>query len=258
MEKTVAPAKEPEVVVDDGTKEIQDPLVRFFKKSGKEFFWTVVAVLAIVYGYQRFQETRLESQRDSADIYYRVQREVSAVESAVTNLKAQQDKLGSAKDSEKKAIDEDIKKAETELTTAKARAQSAIESLSDARSPYREISKFYAGVLAYKVGDKAGATSSSGDGWRTLPPGSERMTAELSAYLAAKVKLDMPEQRATGLSELISLVKEGSYAAVPAAASLQIVAESQEEKELAAKEIEALGKRSPEQLDLLANLGKAQ
>jgi hypothetical protein len=257
MEKTVTPTKEPEVVVDDMTREIQDPLVRFFKKSGKEFFWTVVAVLAIVYGYQRFQETRLESQRDSADIYYRVQREVAAVESAVTNLKAQKDKLLAAKEPEKKSIDEDIKKAESEVTTAKARAQSAIESLSDARPPYREISKFYAGVLSYKLGDKAASMNAAGDGWRTLPDGPERITAELSAYLAAKVKLDMPEQRATGLAELVALVKEGAYAAVPAAASIQIVAETQEERDLAAKEIESLGKRRPEQLDLLTSLNKS-
>lgn len=254
MDKTANTAKEPEVLVDDGTKEIQDPLVRFFKRSGKEFFWTLIAILAIVYGYQRFQETRLESQRDSADIFYRVQREVAAAESAVANLKAQQEKFSAAKESERKSVEADVKKAETEVAASKGRAQSAIDSLSDARSPYREISKFYSAILAYKLGDKAASIGAARDSWRTMPDGAERITAELSAYLAAKVKLDMPEQRATGLSELVALVKDGNYAAVPAAASLQAVAESTEERELAAKEIDSLKKRRPEQIDVLANL----
>ncbi len=252
MEKTVAEAKEAEVVVDDNGREVQDPLVKFFKKSGKEFFWTVVAVLAIVYGYQRFQETRVQSQRDAADIYFRVQREVGALDTAASNVNAQRAKLAVSKESEKKAVEEDLAKAETELKTATQRAQGTIDSLSDARSPYSEIAKYYRGVLAYKAGDRRGVINSVGnEGWRTLPAGIERMTGELGAYLAAKVKLDMADQRATGMADLVALTKDGMYAAVAAAASLNMVAESSEERELARREIEALGKRNPEQLDLL-------
>lgn len=199
---------------------VEDPLVQWFEKHANKIFWFIIAVFAIFYLRDVYQDTQLTSRRESADTYAQVRSRFDDWTLALSSEKEEERKLA---DQKKSALEESIK------------------ALADTKEPYSSLAPLYTSLVALR----SNAT--------LVPPSTEgvknpltKITAELEALAIARAGLDKQEKHQESINLLKKLAQTSEFVAAPAASILADLATSDQEKAEAKKIIQDLIAARPE------------
>ncbi|MDC0357529.1 hypothetical protein OAO01_01840 [Oligoflexia bacterium] len=246
----------------------EDPVFKFLEKYWRPLLVIVLAVLAVSYVKQTFEDTYVTSMRRAADVYLNMQTEYTTflaaqkeIKGVVQDQKLKQDKVreeGAAPDDP--ALDaEDAKPSKhEELLERKERSLTKLKeyfkALEVEREPYRSIAKIYDGLVASASGDFTRAkVQLETFKWREFSGSNstEGFFAELAAITLARVLLDDEKARAEGKALLTELAQQAQHVNVSASLTLARITESPEEQKQVIAILESLSKNNPEQSELL-------
>lgn len=212
----------------------EDPFVRFVHQHWRQLIVALIAVAAVTYAVQAFEETRVESLQRAADLFSRAQSEFDRY---VTLLQSSESTATTA-DADGAATDDGAPNLRvTQVEEARARLEQVLASLADAREPYGALAPVYRALLGL-VGEAQVATG----GERVEDP----FLRELERFVRARAALDNPATAAEGRQMLEELVQRGEVTAPAAIMILERTAQNEEERSQVRALRVALERRLPE------------
>ena len=220
---------------------VEDPLFRFLKNWWRQLLVIGLAIAAGWYVLHSFQETHIAAMKSSADTFRKVR-------SAYDELRAFD--LQKLQITEPKAltdINQKMNAKELELV-------STIDSLSDAKEPYRSFAQLYRALLKGRSGDIEGMKQlMPPDAWKNAatPESPERLVGELAAVAEARLLIDTPQNAEQGKAILKDLVVNGRFVNMSVVKTLSALAQSSSEKEELVTLLEQLRAKRPEQVALI-------
>jgi hypothetical protein len=182
---------------------------------------------------------------------------VTKEESLVT-LRAEE--AAQADAGEKAKITAKIDTTSKEVDQLKDKVTLMVESL-DSAAPFNTLKELYRGLLAARLKnyDKTRDALANAT-WEQVgePESSERFMAEILSFGLARALIDSDAHRALAREQLVKLAERGSFAAVPSAKTLLMIAASEPEKAQAQQLADALRAKYPSQQRFLTNLGDSE
>lgn len=240
----------------------EDPLLRFFAKHGKSILIGIGVVLALLYGFNRFQETQRDSIQRASDQLLNANRELQNVirlerELALLALKPEPE-TKAAEGEGKDAPKSEREKLSQELGEAQARLSGSLSGLRDERPPFSEIAEVYRMVAEMAKKDAVGLSTLPVEltsRWQSEQgSGSTRILSEVSALVSARAKLDSEADRAAAVVELNNMVDNGTYVGVAALATLATIASDEAAQQQVQEKLAAMLAAHPEQRELLERI----
>lgn len=238
-----------------------DPFARWVVKHWRTIVVTLVALAAGILGYDRFTTVALEKRSAATAVLNSVQEsyhQLVTKEESLLTLRAEE---AAQKDATEKAkIATKIETASKEIDQLKDKVTLMVESL-DSSAPYSTLKDLYRGLLAARAKDyEKTKTALQNNAWEQVgkPDSSERFMAELLAFGLSRALIDSDAHRDFARDQLVRLAERGSFAAVPAANTLMMIAVTEPEKAQARQLAETLRTKYPSQQRFLTNLGDSE
>ena len=238
-----------------------DPFARWVVKHWRTIVVVLLTIGASMLGYNRFTTVALEKRSAATAVLSSVQEsyhQLVTKEEALLTLRAEE--AAQADAAEKAKITAKIDTTSKEVDQLKDKVTLMVESL-DSSAPFNTLKELYRGLLAARLKNydktrEALANSS----WEQVgkPESSERFMAELLSFGLARALIDSDAHRAFAREQLVKIAERGSFAAVPAANTLGMIAVSEPEKAQAQQLAEALRAKYPSQQRFLTNLGDSE
>ncbi|MCI5066598.1 hypothetical protein MRY87_12820 [bacterium] len=261
----------------------EDPLARFFRDQWRPLLIGAALIALVFYGRALFEETRFESLRRSADILLDLQTQVAELEQSLPALKAEAEQEASSSatapdagtsdaggsEDGSSSSEESGGEAEGGVSTPQrdsfrqgvSRAQELTRALAQERSPYRELSRFYARVISLLEAKMRTVSGEDASESLSVAPseggeigeGELGLLDELQEFQRGLLLVSSSETFSEGVSVLKSTVAQGSYAGSAALAVLYEL--SQGSAALEVSEVQQLAEgyleRNPEQSGLV-------
>jgi hypothetical protein len=212
-------------------------------------------------GYHRFTTVALEKRSTSTAVLNSVQesyQQLVTKEEALLSLRAEEATQTDA--AAKARVVASIEATSREVDQLKDKVTLMVESL-DSSAPFDTLKELYRGLLAARLKnyDKT-QTILANVSWEQVgkPESSERFMAELLAFGLARALIDSDGHRDFARAQLVSLAEKGSFAAVPAANTLMLIAVSEAEKTQAQQLATTLRSKYPSQQRFLTNSGDSE
>ena len=238
-----------------------DPFARWVVKHWRTIAVVLVAIGASMVGYNRFATVALEKRSAATAALNSVQEsyhQLVTKEESLLTLRAEE--AAQADAAEKAKITAKIETTSKEVDQLKDKVTLMVESL-DSSAPFDTLKKLYRGLLAARLRnyDKTREALANAS-WEQVgkPESSERFMAELLAFGLARALIDSDAHRTFAREHLVKLAERGSFAAVPAANTLGMIAVTEPEKAQAQQLAEALRAKYPSQQRFLTNLGDSE
>ncbi len=238
-----------------------DPFARWVIKHWRTIAVALVAVAASMLGYHRFTTVALEKRSTSTAVLNSVQesyQQLVTKEEALLSLRAEEATQTDA--AAKARVIASIEATSREVDQLKDKVTLMVESL-DSSAPFDTLKELYRGLLAARLKnyDKT-QTILANVSWEQVgkPESSERFMAELLAFGLARALIDSDGHRDFARAQLVSLAEKGSFAAVPAANTLMLIAVSEAEKTQAQQLATTLRSKYPSQQRFLTNSGDSE
>jgi hypothetical protein len=226
---------------------------------------TIVVVLAAIgasmLGYNRFTSVALEKRSSATALLNAVQEsyhQLVTKEESLLTLRAEE--AAQTDSGEKAKITAKIASTSKEVDQLKDKVTLMIDSL-DSSAPFNTLKELYRGLLAARMKDYAKTQSALESArWEQAgkPESSERFMAELLAFGLARALIDSDAHREFARAQLVRLAEQGSFAAVPAATTLRMIATSDSERAQAQQLADTLRSKYPSQQRFLTNLGDSE
>jgi len=245
----------------------EDPLFKFLQKWWKNMLVIGLAVFAIVYGKQVFQDTYEASMRRAAGVYGNMrqeylqyvdlQQQVAALQ-ATTDEESKSTEKTNSEDTgaEESESAKKLKELTQQLQDSSTRLGGYLNALRSEREPYSIFASLYSGLLAIHRKDIATARKELAQfDWRsiTAEDGSERFYAELASSSLSRALLDQETTVSEGIAILAQLAQDGMYFHVSSALTLASIASTEEEKEQARLVLQDISEKHPEQAELVSD-----
>lgn len=238
-----------------------DPFARWVVKHWRTIVVVLLTIGASMLGYNRFTTVALEKRSAATAVLSSVQEsyhQLVTKEEALLTLRAEE--AAQADAAEKAKITAKIDTTSKEVDQLKDKVTLMVESL-DSSAPFNTLKELYRGLLAARLKnyDKT-RDALANSSWEQVgkPESSERFMAELLSFGLARALIDSDAHRAFAREQLVKLAERGSFAAVPAANTLVMIAVSEPEKAQAQQLAEALRAKYPSQQRFLTNLGDSE
>ena len=238
-----------------------DPFARWVVKHWRTIVVVLLALGASMLGYNRFTTVALEKRSAATAVLSSVQEsyhQLVTKEEVLVTLRAEEAVQADA--AEKAKITAKIDTTSKEVDQLKDKVTLMVESL-DSSAPFNTLKELYRGLLAARLKnyDKT-RDALANSSWEQIgkPESSERFMAELLSFGLARALIDSDAHRALAREQLVKLAERGSFAAVPAANTLVMIAVSEPEKAQAQQLAEALRVKYPSQQRFLTNLGDSE
>ena len=235
-----------------------DPFARWVVKHWRTIVVVLLTIGASMLGYNRFTTVALEKRSAATAVLNSVQEsyhQLVTKEEALITLRSEE--AAQIDVAEKAKIAAKIDATSKEVDQLKDRVTLMVESL-DSSAPFNTLKELYRGLLAARLKnyDKTRDPLANAS-WDQVgkPESSERFMAELLAFGLARALIDSDAHRAFAREQLVKIAERGSFAAVPAANTLVMIAVSEPEKAQAQQLAEALRAKYPSQQRFLSNLG---
>jgi hypothetical protein len=238
-----------------------DPFARWVVQHWRTIVVVLLAIGASMLGYNRFTTVAVEKRSAATAVLNSVQESyhqlVTKEESLVT-LRAEE--AAQADAGEKAKITAKIDTTSKEVDQLKDKVTLMVESL-DSAAPFNTLKELYRGLLAARLKnyDKTRDALANAT-WEQVgePESSERFMAEILSFGLARALIDSDAHRALAREQLVKLAERGSFAAVPSAKTLLMIAASEPEKAQAQQLADALRAKYPSQQRFLTNLGDSE
>lgn len=234
-----------------------DPFARWVVKNWRSLVAVLLAVGAVMLGYDRFTTVALEKRSSATATLNAVQEsyhQLLTKEESLVTLRA--DEAAQTDAAEKAKITEKIGVTTREIDQLKDKVTLMVESI-DSAAPFGTLKELYQGLLAARL-KKYDKTQSvlAATTWETVgkPESTERFMAELLAFGLARSLIDSDAHREFARGQLALIAERGSFAAVPAATTLTMIAVSDAEKTQAQDLVTKLRAKYPSQQRFLSNL----
>lgn len=263
----------------------EDPLMKFVQRRWREIAFLLLAVFAVLYGKNVFEETRRESRSRSADLLLNLQSQVEQLRVGIEELKKKEQEANKSSDgaSDKKGESQEAtvkesgkEKQEEEVQALRKRLEQNIDSafelnraLAQERAPYSELPELYTQLLSSyraiikkeKGQEDSGISSSKLReilSAKALEQGG--LLAELKIFQGALVLLEKEGASSEVVGILRDLVAQGNITGVPALLALSALVESSGSSEspetaMSSEELKGLAasyiERNPEQAAML-------
>ena len=238
-----------------------DPFARWVVKHWRTLAVVLLAIGASMLGYNRFTTVALEKRSAATAVLNSVQEnyhQLVTKEEALVTLRAEEAAQTDA--AEKAKISAKVETTSKEVDQLKDKVTLMVESL-DSSAPFSTLKDLYRGLLAARLKnyDKTRDALASAS-WEQVgkPDSSERFMAELLSFGLARALIDSDAHLPFAREQLIKLAEHGSFAAVPAANTLVMIAVSEPEKAQARQLAEGLRAKYPSQQRFLTNLGDSE
>ncbi len=238
-----------------------DPFARWVVKHWRTIVVVLLAVAAIMIGYNRFTTVALEKRSAATAVLNSVQESYHQLVTKEESLIALRDEEAAQTDAAERAkIAATIEATSKEIDQLKDRVTLMVESL-DPSPPFSTLRELYRGLLAARLKnyDKTQSVLATVS-WSQVgkPESSERLMAELLAFGLARALIDSEAHRDFARGHLVRIAEQGQFAAVPAANALMMIAVSEPERAQAQQLAEALRARYPSQQRFLTSLGDSE
>ena len=227
-----------------------DPFARWVIRHWRTIIGILVAIAAGMLGYQRFTSVALEKRSAATAVLNSVQENYSQLlkkdESLVT-LRA--DEVAATDTAEKEKLKKEIETTTREVDQLRDKVALMVDSM-DASVPYGHLKNLYKGLLAARLKDYDKTQGILAlQSWEQIgkPDSSERFIAELLTYGLARSLIDSDAHREFARTQLVGLAERGSFAAVQAASTLVLIAQSDAEKTQAQELVAKLRVKFPSQ-----------
>jgi len=234
-----------------------DPFARWVVKNWRSLVAVLLAVAAVMLGYDRFTTVALEKRSSATATLNSVQEsyhQLLTKEESLVTLRA--DEAAQTDAAEKAKITAKIEATSREIDQLKDKVTLMVESL-DSSAPFGTLKELYQGLLAARLKnyDKTQSVLAATQ-WEAVgkPESSERFMAELLAFGLARSLIDSDAHREFARGQLVIIAERGSFAAVPAATTLTMIAVSDAEKTQAQELVTKLRAKYPSQQRFLSNL----
>jgi hypothetical protein len=234
-----------------------DPFARWVVKNWRSLVAVLFAVAAVMLGYDRFTTVALEKRSSATATLNAVQEsyhQLLTKEESLVTLRA--DEAAQTDAAEKAKITDKIGATTREIDQLKDKVTLMVESL-DSSATFGTLKELYQGLLAARLKnyDKTQSVLAATK-WETVgkPDSSERFMAELLAFGLARSLIDSDAHREFARGQLAIIAERGSFAAVPAATTLTMIAVSDAERTQAQDLVTKLRAKYPSQQRFLSNL----
>lgn len=227
-----------------------DPFARWVIRHWRTIVGILVAIAAGMLGYHRFTSVALEKRAAATAVLNSVQENYSQLlkkDEALVSLKG--DEAAATDPAEKEKIKKEIESTTREVDQLRDKVTLMVDSL-DASSPYGQLKNLYKGLLASRVKDYDKTQGILAlQSWEQIgkPDSSERFIAELLTYGLARSLIDSDTHREFARTQLAGLAERGSFAAVQAASTLSLIAQTDAEKAQAQELVAKLRVKFPSQ-----------
>jgi len=238
-----------------------DPFARWVVANWRAIVVGLLAIGATMLGYNRFTTVAIEKRSAATAVLNSVQEsyhQLLTKDESLVTLKAEE--LAVADAAEKTKISGKIAATTKEVDQLKDKVTLMVESL-DSSPPFSTLKELYRGLLAARLKDydktkNVLATVS----WQQIgkPESSERFMGELLAFGLARALIDSDVHRDFARGHLVRIAEQGTFAAVPAANALEMIAVTDSEKTQARQISEALRSKYPSQQRFLTGLGESE
>jgi hypothetical protein len=227
-----------------------DPFARWVLLHWRSLIGVLVAIAAGMLGYHRFTTVALEKRAAATTVLNSVQDNYSQLikkDEALVTLKA--DEAAATDSAAKEKLKKDIEATTREVDQLRDKVTLMVDSL-DTPAPYGHLKNLYKGLLASREKDYDKTQGILAlQSWEQIgkPESSERFIAELLTYGLARSLIDSDTHREFARTQLASLAERGSFAAVQAASTLSLIAQSDAEKAQAEELVAKLRVKFPSQ-----------
>ena len=230
-----------------------DPLARFIARSWRQLLVAMLAAGAIWYVANSFKETHLASLKTAADTFARVRDSYSELQASdrqrlLITAKAAASKTPDA------AAEKELAALDTKITDQEKNIAAQLDSLADAKEPYRTVATVYRSLMVGRSGDIAAMQKIfSPRAWEGIKEltSPDRFMAEFGAIAQARLMIDNPTVAADGEKLLHDLVERGSFVSLSAASTLGALAQTDEQKQEVIALLNGLKERRRDQLALI-------
>ncbi len=232
-----------------------DPVFKFLKNYWRPLAVAVVAVFAIWYSKNAYQDAVKKNAEEFSSTFSQLQSDYEELKSAqerVTTAKAQLTTLQKTEEIEKQKAK--IVESEKNLEDVSKRITQELSALNNTSGVYKDLGNVYSGLIALDAGDIEKAKSLlNNKKWAEVkdPLASERVALESGYYALARHNLQTDSTFTEGKEMLQELADKGSVANVASAITLSRLAETDEDKANALASMQAIVQKDPIQSELL-------
>jgi hypothetical protein len=227
-----------------------DPFARWVIGHWRTILGVLVALAAGMLGYHRFTSVALEKRSAATSVLNSVQEsyaQLLAKDEALVSLKG--DEAAATDPAQKEKVKKEIESTIREVDQLRDKVTLMVDSL-DVTPPYGHLKDLYRGLLASRLKDYDKTQGLlAAHSWEEVgkPDSSERFIAELVTYGLARSLIESDAHREFARTHLVGLADRGSFAAVQAATTLSLIAQTDAEKAQAQELVAKLRVKFPSQ-----------
>ena len=233
-----------------------DPFARWVIRHWRTIIGILLAIAAGMLGYHRFTSVALEKRSAATAVLNSVQESYSQLLKKDESLVTLRGKEVTTTDvAEQEKVKKEIETTTREVDQLRDKVTLMVDSL-ETSPPYGLLKNLYRGLLAARVKDYDKTQGIIAlQSWEQIgkPESSERLVAELLTYALARSLIDSDAHREFARSQLVGLAERGSFAAVQAASTLLLIAQSDAEKAQAQELVAKLKVKFPAQQRYLSS-----